>query len=64
MYSVYSCEVFVCKCLALQMEGNQNTDGATSDHCPHVRVQAGSVGVPGDRTGPGGFMLKLAACRQ
>lgn len=43
------------------MEGNQNTDSATSDQCPHVRVQVGSVGVYGDRTGPGGFMLKLVA---
>lgn len=34
------------------------------DQCPHVRVQVGSVGVYGDRTGPGGFMLKLVAFRQ
>lgn len=43
--SIYLCTVFIhvkllsCKCLALKMEGNQNTDGATSDHCPLVRVR-------------------------
>lgn len=54
-------KLLFCKCLALQMEGNEDTDGAMSDHCPCVRVQVGSVGVSGDCTC---FMLKLVAFMQ